>query len=155
MIKILVDNPLLLLFLVAAIGYPLGGIRIHGSRIGVAAVLFVGLAFGSLHPDLKLPEVVYMLGLGLFIYSVGLSSGPTFTASLKRQGLRYNALTLTMVTLAAVMAGVAGKLLHLKSTIAAGMYAGSLTSTPALAAILDSIRHNFPRNLVEQLLAEP
>ena len=44
MFKILIDNPLLLLFLVAAIGYPLGRLKICGSSLGVAAVLFVGLA---------------------------------------------------------------------------------------------------------------
>ena len=43
-IELLRENPLLLLFLVAAIGYPLGQIKIGGTRLGVAAVLFVGLA---------------------------------------------------------------------------------------------------------------
>ena len=47
-IETLISNPLLLLFLVAAIGYPLGLLRIGGSSLGVAAVLFVGLAFGAL-----------------------------------------------------------------------------------------------------------
>ncbi|HEY3423798.1 MAG TPA: aspartate:alanine exchanger family transporter [Negativicutes bacterium] len=155
MVGILLDNPLLLLFLVAGIGYPLGRIKIYGSSIGVAAVLFVGLAFGSLHPDLKLPEVVYMLGLSLFIYSIGLSSGPTFMASFKRQGLKYNLLVVFILTVSAGMAAAAGKFLHLKATSTAGMYAGSLTSTPALAAILDTLKHNsFGRGL-ENLLAEP
>ncbi len=42
LVRILARNPLLLLFLVAAIGYPLGQVRLRGSQIGVAAVLFVG-----------------------------------------------------------------------------------------------------------------
>jgi putative transport protein len=84
MIQLLLDNPLLLLFIVAAIGYPLGQIKIRGSSLGVAAVLFVGLAIGSLHPDLKLPEIVYLLGLVLFVYTIGLSSGPGFFASFRR-----------------------------------------------------------------------
>jgi len=155
MIKILLENPLLLLFLVAGIGYLLGQIRIFGSSFGVAAVLFVGLAFGSLHPDMKLPEIIYMLGLSLFIYSIGLSNGPTFTASFKRQGFRYNLLVLFILAACAAMAGVAGKLLHLKGTITAGMFCGSLTSTPALAAILDTLKHNFRGAGLEQLLAEP
>jgi uncharacterized transporter YbjL len=41
-IRFLIDNPLILLFVVAAIGYPLGRIRVRGSSLGVAAVLFVG-----------------------------------------------------------------------------------------------------------------
>ena len=74
MIQLLLDNPLLLLFVVAAIGYLLGRIKIGGSSLGVAAVLFAGLAIGSLHPDLKLPELIYQLGLVLFVYTIGLSS---------------------------------------------------------------------------------
>ncbi|GAB7025118.1 aspartate:alanine exchanger family transporter [Geotalea toluenoxydans] len=155
MTKILIDNPLLLLFLVAGIGYPLGRIKIRGSSFGVAAVLFVGLAFGSLDPAMKLPEVIYMLGLSLFIYAIGLSGGPTFMASFKRQGLRYNLLVIGVLTVCAAVAAVAGKLLHLKSTIAAGMFAGSLTSTPALAAILDTLKHNYSGSGLEDLLAEP
>ena len=155
MIEILLQNPLLLLFLVAGIGYPLGRIKIFGSRFGVAAVLFVGLAFGSLHPQMKLPDVVYMLGLSLFIYSIGLSGGPTFVASLKRQGLRYNLLVLCILGLCAALTAGIAKLLHLKGTIAAGVFSGSLTSTPALAAILDSLKHNYPGPGLEQLLAEP
>jgi putative transport protein len=155
MTKILLENPLLLLFLVAGIGYPLGRIKIYGSSFGVAAVLFVGLAFGSLHPQMKLPEIVYMLGLSLFIYSIGLSGGPTFVASFKRQGVRYNLLVLLILALCAAIAATVGKMLHLKGTITAGMFSGSLTSTPALAAILDTLKHNYPGTGLEQLLAEP
>ena len=64
MIQLLIDNPLLLLFLVAAVGYLVGRIKIGGVNLGVAAVLFVGIAAGALHPDLKLPEIIYILGAG-------------------------------------------------------------------------------------------
>src|SRR5574340_508902 len=97
MIQLLLDNPLLLLFVVAAIGYPLGQIQVSESSLGVAAVLFVGLAFGALHPDLKLPEIVYTLGLVLFVYTVGLSSGPGFFGSLRARGLRYNVFVVAML----------------------------------------------------------
>ena len=43
MLGILRANPLLLLFAVAAIGYPLGRLRIGTSSLGIAAVLFVPL----------------------------------------------------------------------------------------------------------------
>jgi putative transport protein len=75
MVKLLVDNPLLLLFVVAAIGYPLGRIKVSGTSLGVAAVLFVGLAVGALDANLKLPEIIYQVGLVLFVYTIGLSSG--------------------------------------------------------------------------------
>ena len=77
-LKILLENPLLLLFVIAGSGYVLGRITIGGSSLGVVAVLFVGLGVGALHPDLKVPEIVYQLGLVLFVYTIGLSSGPVF-----------------------------------------------------------------------------
>jgi putative transport protein len=155
MIQLLVDNPLLLLVVVAAIGYPLGQIKIRGSSLGVAAVLFVGLAFGALHPDLKLPEVLYTLGLVLFVYTIGLSSGPAFFASFQRKGLRDNLLVVGMILLAAVITAAAHYLLHLKSTQTAGIFAGSLTNTPALAGVLEYLKTFAPPAVLDPMLAEP
>ncbi len=155
MIQLLLDNPLLLLFIVAAIGYPLGRIKIGGGSLGVAAVLFVGLAFGSLNPNLKLPELFYQLGLVLFVYTVGLSSGSGFFAALRRKGLRDNLLIAAMLVLAAVLTAVAAGLLRLTPTLAAGLFAGSLTNTPALAAVLEYVKAAAPPAAVNQMLAEP
>jgi putative transport protein len=155
MLQILIDNPLLLLFLVAAIGYPLGRIKIWGSSLGVASVLFTGLAIGSLHPELKLPEIVYVLGVALFVYTVGLANGPAFFASFRQEGLRNNLLVVGVLLFAACLTIVAQKVLHLKTALTAGMFAGSLTNTPALAAILDIIKHTAPRETLNRLLSEP
>ncbi|HOU41645.1 MAG TPA: transporter, partial [Promineifilum sp.] len=89
-VDFLVEEPLLLLFIVAGLGYLLGNVKIKGISLGVAAVLFVGLAFGALSPDMKLPSVIVDLGLIIFVYTIGLSSGPGFFASFKRKGLRDN-----------------------------------------------------------------
>jgi len=155
MIQLLIDNPLLLLFVVAAIGYPLGRIKIRGSSLGVAAVLFVGLAIGALDPNLKLPELVYQLGLVIFVYTVGLSSGPGFVASFRRKGLRDNLLVVGVLALALLLALGAYSLLRLQPTLTAGLYAGSLTNTPALAAVLDYIKGSAPLSALDQMLAEP
>lgn len=140
MIRLLLDNPLLLLFVVVAIGCLLGQVRVGGFSLGVSAVLFTGLALGSLHPDLKLPEIVYLLGLVLFVYSVGLSGGPGFVASFRRRGLRDNAFIGGMILLAAVLVALTGRLFDLAPPLVAGLFAGSLTNTPALAAVLESLR---------------
>lgn len=140
LIQLLREQPLLLLFIVAAIGFPLGHIKIRGSSLGVAAVLFVGLAFGALHPDLKLPEIVYLLGLVIFVYTIGLSSGPGFFASFRRSGVRDNLLVLGMLAFAMLLTLLAHHLLNLPAALTAGLYAGSLTNTPALAGILDFVK---------------
>ena len=82
------ESPLLLLFLVSSIGYLLGRVRVAGFSFGVAAVLFVGLAAGSLDTELRLPEFAQQFGLALFVYTIGLGSGAGFFASLRRRGLR-------------------------------------------------------------------
>lgn len=155
MIRILIENPLLLLFAVAAIGYPLGRIKFRGSSLGVAAVLFVGLGVGALHPELKLPEIVYVLGLALFVYTIGLASGPAFVASLRQEGVRNNLLILCVLVFATMLTVAAQRFLALPATITVGLFAGSLTNTPALAGALETIKHLAPQNLMEQLLAEP
>ncbi len=152
MTKLLLDNPLLLLFIVAAIGYPLGRVKIKGSSIGVAAVLFAGLAVGSLDKDLKLPEVLYQFGLVLFVYTIGLSSGPSFFASFRHKGLRDNLLVAGMLLLSTVMTVILYLVFHLKGTLAAGMFTGSLTNTPALAGLLEYLKNS---HATEQMLAEP
>lgn len=155
LIQLLLNNPLLLLFLVSALGFLLGQIKIRGSSLGVAAVLFVGIAFGALHPDLKLPEIVYLLGLVLFVYTIGLSSGPGFFASFRRKGLRDNLLVVGVLMLVVMFAIIAHRVLHLKPAQTAGMFAGSLTNTPALASVLDYIKSYSPKDELEYLLTEP
>ncbi len=154
-VALFVEEPLLLLFIVAGLGYLLGHVQVKGISLGVAAVLFVGLAFGALSPDMALPPVVVDLGLIIFVYTIGLSSGPGFFASFKRKGLRDNLFVLLILLLAAAMTAGLAALLGLRATVAAGMYAGSLTNTPALAGILETIGRNAPADQLAVLSAEP
>jgi putative transport protein len=155
MVKILIDNPLLLVFLVAAVGYPLGRLKFFGMSLGVGAVLFVGIAVGSLHPDLKAPEIVYVLGQALFVYTVGLAAGPAFVTSFRRDGMRNNLLVAGALVGAGVICVALQHVLHLHPGVAAGMFAGSLTTSPALAAVLETIKQTAAPELMDQLLAEP
>jgi putative transport protein len=134
-------NPLLLLFAVIAVGYPLGRVKVRGFSLGVAAVLFAGLGAGAVRPDFQLPELVYQLGLVLFVYTIGLANGATFFASFRRRGLRDALFVTAVLAAAAVLVAVLARLLHLDAPTAAGLFAGSLTNTPALAAVLESLAH--------------
>ncbi|HEY1014109.1 MAG TPA: aspartate:alanine exchanger family transporter [Herpetosiphonaceae bacterium] len=155
MINLLIAQPLLLLFVIAGLGYFLGRIRVGGSSLGVAAVLFVGLGFGALHPDLKIPDIVYQLGLALFVYTIGLSSGPVFMGAFRGPGRRTTLLTVGMISLAALLTIGLHAALGLTAPTSAGLFAGSLTNTPALASVLDYLGAHSPAALRDQLLAEP
>ncbi len=143
MIELLSDNPLLLLFIVAAIGYFLGNLKIKGISLGVAAVLFTGLAFGAMDEGLNIPVQITNLGLVLFVYSIGLSSGPAFFASYKKNGIRDFLFIVTMLMFSGlVAAGLFFALGFTPGTIT-GAYAGSTTNTPALAGVIDYINNCF------------
>lgn len=154
MITTLSENPLLLLFIVAAIGYGLGKIKIKGSSLGVAAVLFVGLFFGSLDKSLQIPNIVLTLGLAIFVYTVGLTSGPSFFATFKRRGFRdFYFVTGMMIFSSALTYGLF-LLFDLESSIITGIFAGSSTNTPALAGILDTFASQTSDENVLNLLIE-
>lgn len=155
LIDLLVAHPLLLLFLVATFGYYIGEIRIKGAGLGIAAVLFVGLAVGALDPRVTLPSELISLGLVLFVYSVGLASGPGFFASFSRSGLRDNLMVAGVLIVAALIVAAEAALLNLKSTVAAGIYTGALTNTPALAQVLSYVASGPLHLAGESVGAEP
>lgn len=138
---LLAENPLLLLFVVAATGYLAGRVHVGGFSLGISAVLFTGIAAGAIDERLQLPELVHTLGLALFVYTIGLASGPGFISALRRRGLRDNLLVLGVLASCCLLAMGAGRALGFGDRTTAGLFAGSLTNTPALAAVLESLRH--------------
>ncbi len=144
MIDLLITNPLLLLFAVMAIGYGVGEVRIRGFKLGVAAVLFVGLGFGALDPRLEVPQFITFMGLAIFVYTIGLSSAPAFFASFRRNGFRDIYFALGTVALSALLAYGIGTWFGFDPATTSGLYAGASTNTPALAGLLDAIQKNAP-----------
>src|SRR5438270_3769224 len=104
----LTQFPVVTLFGVIGIGYLIGQLRIFGFRLGVAGVLFAGLAAGALGPDVALPSIVSTVGLILFIYSIGIQFGPSFVNPFRREGFRDNLFCIAMLVAGSAMAiGVA------------------------------------------------
>ena len=139
MIELLQANPLLLLFIVVAVGYLLGQIRIGGNSMGVAAVLFVGLAFGALDPGLQMPQIVLDLGLVLFVYTIGLANGPGFFSKFRREGLREVLFIVGIMMLPALLLLGIHLALDLAPATTVGIFTGLSNNTPALASVLDLI----------------
>jgi putative transport protein len=140
MLDLLAGAPLLLLFVVIGVGFLAGSIRVFGFSLGPSAVLFTGIFFGALDPRFRIPDLVYVLGLILFVYTIGLQSGPSFFASFGRRALRANMLAVAVLVLAAALA-VGGKYwFGLDGASATGVFCGALTNTPALAAAVESVK---------------
>ncbi|MBM4165353.1 MAG: transporter [Ignavibacteria bacterium] len=138
--NLLAENPLLLLFTVIGFGFLLGNIKIGGFSLGVAAVLFVGIAFSAMDNRLHLPESIYIIGLVMFVYAIGLQSGPGFFASFQKRGFRINAVSLFIISAGALITFVVGTLFQLSSSEIVGLFCGALTNTPALAATVETIK---------------
>lgn len=136
--QILASSPLLTLFLVIALGTLFGSIPFGPLKFGAAGALFVGLAAGALDPALgENLSLVSAIGLALFVYTIGLAAGASFFRDLRKQApLLIGAVAL--LALYALIVAFGGKALGLNSPLLGGMFAGSLTTTPALAAATDA-----------------
>ncbi|WP_080793522.1 aspartate:alanine exchanger family transporter [Corynebacterium pacaense] len=144
MLSFFASSPLISLVLILAVGLAIGRIRLFGISLGAAAVLFVALALSTANPDIQIPAFVYQLGLAMFVYVIGLSAGSVFFREFPSRGWK---LTVFMILLLLSMAGLALVLvraLDLDPTIGAGMFAGALTSTPGMAAVVQLVSAQDP-----------
>ncbi len=157
-LQLLAGNPLLLLFTVIGIGFLVGSIKLGGFSLGVAAVLFVGMAFGAVDRRLDLPEYIYVLGLVLFVYTIGLQSGPGFFASFQKRGFRTNLFAVLMIGSGALAALTVRAALGLSAPSTVGLFCGALTNTPALAATVETVKQmttDLPRETAELYANSP
>ncbi|AZN29627.1 transporter [Flaviflexus salsibiostraticola] len=144
MVDLLSASPLLTIFIVVALGAALGAVPFGPLRLGAAGALFVGLFIGALVPDIGAAlGLLQSLGLALFVYMVGLSAGQTFFSDLRRQA-PIMAWAAIILLLSAAGAIVLGRVLNLDADMVTGIFAGSLTSTPALAAANDVTSSGLP-----------
>ena len=130
------------LFSILTMGAWIGHWSWRGISLGTAGVLFIALVFG--HYGMGVPKEVMDLGLLLFVYSVGLSAGPSFFRTFRKRGIQFVVIALVVVGTGAIVTGLLAYLLHLPPALATGLYAGALTCTPALAAAIDTLNRILP-----------
>ncbi|MBC2596026.1 YidE/YbjL duplication [Ruficoccus amylovorans] len=128
----ILSNPLLALFGLIGLGLALGSIQIKGITLGSSGVIFTALLAG--HLGCTIPAGIGSVGLALFVYCVGISAGNRFFGALKREGSQLAKLALVVVGSGALTTWALAKFFHIDAAMAAGAFAGAMTSTPALAA---------------------
>ncbi|MBC2606066.1 aspartate:alanine exchanger family transporter [Pelagicoccus albus] len=131
-LQIIFENKLIVLFVIVGLGLLLGSITIKGIGLGSSGVLFTALLAG--HLGLAVPAGIGSFGLALFVYCVGIGAGPRFFPALAREGGGLAKLSLLIVGIGALTAWGLGRFFELPTDLTAGLFAGALTSTPALAA---------------------
>ena len=120
------------LFAVLGLGLALGRIKVFGLSLDRSGVVFAGLACGAM--GFAVPNGAGHLGLVLFCYAIGITAGPSFFRSFRYTGAPVALLVLIVTAAGAAMTYVSAKAMDIPADLAVGVYAGALSSTPALAA---------------------
>ena len=143
-ISFLRTQPVFTLFVLLALGYLLGRVRILGFQPGsVAGVLFVSLFFGRL--GIRIAPGAQAVGFALFIFSVGYQAGPRFLDVIRTNGVKYLLLAVVVAASGCGVAYFAGLIAGLPAGASAGVLSGGLTSSPTLAAAQEAIRSGMVR----------
>ena len=131
-----ITQSLLWLTIVMTIGLWLGEkAKIKSFSLGVTWVLFVGIALASVgvNIDHSVAQFAKDFGLILFVYSIGLQVGPSFSP-FKRGVLQLNMLAAAIVLLACVCTIVLHYVTGIDMATMTGVMSGAVTSTPSLAS---------------------
>ncbi len=129
-------SDVMIVFSIAVLGYLLGSIRVKGLCLGTSGVLLVALVFG--HFNLLTPKVLQDVGLISFVTAVGFIAGPGFFRNFKKKAISYVLLGIAIILVGAATCVGVIKLVGIPADLAVGMMSGALTSTPGLAAAIES-----------------
>ena len=136
------DSSYFALFLIVALGFMLGRIKIKGLSLDVSAVIFIALLFG--HFGVIIPKELGNFGLVLFIFTIGIQAGPGFFDSFRSKGKTLIIITLLIICSAALTATGLKYAFDIDTPSVVGLIAGALTSTPGLAAADSMVDSNIP-----------
>jgi putative transport protein len=143
--SLLNSQPFIALFLAIGLGYAAGNIQVAGFSLGVGAVLFVGLLIGVIAPKSSPPALVGTLGLVLFLYGIGVQYGVAFFRGLvSPTGIKANILALVAVLAGVYATVLCARYMGFGIDSALGIFAGSMTSTAALAAATAAVANQNP-----------
>lgn len=133
-------SELLTLFVVIGIGLALGKLAWRGLSLGTSGVIFAALVAG--HFGFHIPDIAGDAGIILFVYCLGIGAGPGFLRAFLSQGKALAAMAVIVIGSAVLVAYLVGVMLRLDADLATGLFAGALTSTPALASAAEVLSVN-------------
>lgn len=131
-----VNQAIIILSLIIAIGLSLGKIRIFGISLGVTFVFFTGILAGhfGLTIDPRMLHYAENFGLIIFVYALGVQVGPGFFSSFRKGGIRLNLLALLVIFLGSLLTLVFHWTTGVSLPNMTGILCGAVTNTPALGA---------------------
>ena len=166
-----------LLFIIMALGYLLGGVEIKGVSLGTAGVFLVAILFGwlctlpfenvpllgafhvndvtdALVKNLKGP--IQNIGLILFVGAVGFIAGPNFFKNLAKNFKTYIVIGAIVIISGTAVAVICTLLTpEYGPEFWSGILSGALTSTPGFSAAQDAATENLPLITLGHAIAYP
>ncbi len=145
-------STLFFVFVIAALGYLIGSIKIKGISLGTAGVLLVALLVGVLFSNVSsftvgektitiwsdsiksLFGLVSNIGTAMFVTAVGLIAGPKFFRSFNKSMLSYLLMGVCVITTGVVLNVIICAAGGMDFAMGTGLLTGALTSTPGLSA---------------------
>ena len=131
-----IASALVYMCLAAVTGIFIGKISFRNIRLGIAGVLFTGIAItqAGARIDNNLLHFVRDFGLILFVYAIGVDVGPRFFSSFRKEGLQLNGLAALMIFSGLACAYIVYWTTGISPATATGILCGSTFNTPSLGA---------------------
>lgn len=131
----MLNNDIFYLFLIVSLGYILGNFKIRGFSLDISAILIIAIIAG--HYGMIVSSEFKFFGLAIFIYAVGLQSGPGFFETIKSEGIKFNILATLLLFMIFASIAIPALYFNMSSTSIDGMFMGAISSITSLAAALE------------------
>lgn len=130
--------PELAIFIALAVGFWIGPKKIAGFNLGnVTATLLAAVAIGQL--GIEIPGPIKSAFFMLFLFAVGYGVGPQFFAGLSKDGPKQLVFSVLILILCLLVPFACAQFAGLDLGYAAGLYAGSQTTSAAIGVATDQI----------------
>jgi putative transport protein len=130
--------PELAIFIALAIGFWIGPKKIAGFNLGnVTATLLAAVVIGQL--GIEIPGPIKSAFFMLFLFAVGYGVGPQFFAGLSKDGPKQLVFSVLVLVLCLLVPFACARIAGLDLGYAAGLYAGSQTTSAAIGVATDQI----------------
>ncbi len=135
----ILGNEIILLFIIISFGKIIERFKIGKFSLGPASVFIIAAIFG--YYGYSISDTFKTFGLAIFVYCVGIETGPLFFTSIKNKNYKFSFITIIQIFLTLTITFIFYFIFQdmFSKDLFLGIFSGSIASTPALATILDRI----------------
>lgn len=135
----------LFITLTVVFGILFGHLKFGHIKFGIAGVLFFGILFGHIgfptdESQTTILNFVRDFGLILFVYSIGIETGPRFLSSFRKDGLKLNLIAVGGILMGLLVTILISYNTNINPDILTGVMCGAVTNTPGLGAATEIIK---------------